>query len=97
MYSFIHCRPQIFIDFFHRVCCYCCCCSLPRDDVVCLLACFLRLSSDFSILTDMEVIGKSYYPTATPHDLGQQKSEDIFKDTWFKQYELPRVPIADKF
>lgn len=46
----------------------------------CLLP-FLRLSAYFSILTDMGVIGKSYYPTATPCDLGQQKSEDIFKNS----------------
>lgn len=76
---------------FHWTYCYSCWCSLLLDDIVSLLA-FFRLSSDFSILIDMWVSGKSYYPTATPHYLGQQKSQDIFKDTWFRQSELLRIP-----
>lgn len=44
------------------------------------------------ILTDMWVIGRLYYPTATPHCLGQWKSENILKDTSFRQSGLLEVP-----
>lgn len=55
MYSFIHCRPQLFIDCFlcflkaGAVCC--------RRIFVCLLACLPQTR------TDMWVVWKSYYPT----------------------------------